>query len=148
LEEGAGNKMIKKISSKFVREVMELHKKAIFPLWDNLNRKYSEEGVKDFILGVFEKGEVYGYFDGKKILGVIGVEINEHSSEVVFLIVNPTYQSKGIGKNLMKFVEEKAPKKVILDVLIKNPAVGFYKKIGYKILKERNDKYFMEKVLK
>src|SRR5512138_191138 len=111
--------MIRKISRVYVDEILELHKDAIFPLWDKLNLNYSEEGVKTFILGVFMGGEVYGYFENKEFLGVIGVEENEKFCEVSFLLVNSNFQGRGIGRKLLSFIENKSHKKMVLDVLVK-----------------------------
>jgi ribosomal protein S18 acetylase RimI-like enzyme len=50
----------------------------------------------------------------------------------------------------MLFVENKAKgkcKRILLEVLTKNPAVGFYKKIGYNVTNEKKEKYIMEKIL-
>lgn len=146
------NKMIKKINQNSVEDIIKLHKKAIFPLWDKLGRKYSVEGIRDFVLEVFQKGEVFGLVDKKGLEGVIGVEIESNTLEIGFLLVNPKNQGKGYGKELMNFVENQYAKQVSkaqLDVLIKNPAVGFYERLGYKIIRINNkkQKYIMEKKL-
>ncbi|MFA5174214.1 MAG: GNAT family N-acetyltransferase [Candidatus Pacearchaeota archaeon] len=139
-----------KLDNKNIENIIELHKKSIFEIWDKVNRKYSIEGIKKFIITVFEKGEVYGYFDKEMLSGVIGIEPKQKEIEISFLLVDPQFQRKGIGKKLMDFVEYKSKNidKICLEVLIKNKAVNFYKKIGYEIIKEKNDKYVMEKKLK
>ena len=140
--------MIKKINNKFIEKIIRLHKISIFPLWDEQGRKYSIKGVKKFVIDIFDKGEVFGYFLEKKFVGVIGFTIKKNIAEVDFLLVDPNFQKKGIGKKLMKFVERKVKDKVskiILQVLIKNKAVKFYKKLDYKISFKKKKKYQMEK---
>lgn len=55
--------------------------------------------------------------------------------------VYPRYRGKGIGKKLMSIAEEEAKmadkKRMVLDVEKDNTvAIGLYKKLGYKIIKE------------
>jgi len=61
--------------------------------------------------------------------------------------VDPNFQGKGIGKELISFVE-KNKKRVWLKVLKQNPAFEFYRRLGYKIKSEEGEKYIMEKILK
>jgi ribosomal protein S18 acetylase RimI-like enzyme len=142
--------MIKRLDKKYADGIFELHRKAIYPLWNELKRGYSDEGVRDFILDIFEKGEVYGYFHKNMFVGCIGIEKKENLLEIIFLLVDPVYQGKGIGKELMLFAENKTGRiyeKIILEVLMKNSAVYFYKKMGFNIVEEKNKKYLMEKEL-
>lgn len=142
--------MIKKLNKIYIKDIINLHKLAIFPVWNKLNRKYTIKGIKKFVIEVFDKGEVFGYFNNKELVGVIGIEKRNNNLEVGFLLVNPLFHGRRIGKKLMLFIEKnfKNINKISLDVLTKNPAVNFYKKIGYKIIKEKNKKYIMEKFLK
>ena len=140
--------MIKKINKKFIDEIIRLHKISIFPLWNKQGRKYSIKGVRNFVMNIFDKGKIFGYFLNKKFIGVIGFTIEKDIAEVDFLLIDPNFQEKGIGKKLMEFVEKRVKNKankIILQVLIKNKAVGFYKKLGYKISFEKKKKYQMEK---
>ncbi len=65
----------------------------------------------------------------------------ENIIEILNLGVDPKLQGKGIGRQMMRFAEKNAAElgreKVILVTNVKNlQAVGFYKKSGYKIVKE------------
>lgn len=65
----------------------------------------------------------------------------EESMEIWSICVDPDFQGKGYGKNMMDFAEKVAKqnkrKKLILVTNIKNQtSVPFYKKQGYKIVKE------------
>ncbi len=142
--------MIKNLSQKYIEEIVNLHKDSIFKIWDNLGREYSIKGVKNFIIKVFQNGDVYGYFNNKDLVGAIGIELRNNKAEISFLLVDPKFQRKGIGRKLMIFIEKnlQGVNKIYLDVLTKNKAVDFYKKMGYKTIRERKDKYIMEKKLK
>ncbi len=51
------------------------------------------------------------------------------------VLVDPDYQGKGIGKEILNFIEMFAKKnnatKIVLDVVIGNPVLGFYEKLGF-----------------
>ena len=143
--------MIKKLNEEYSEEIINLHKKAMFPIWDKLGRKYSMKEVQNFIKAVFDNGKVFGYFIENKIVGAIGLEFRKNSGEIDLILVLPEFQGKNIGKELMRYVEDKFNSKInrlILQVLIKSKAVDFYKKIGYRIINKRDKKYIMEKIIK
>ncbi len=144
--------MIKKLDESYTEQIFEIHKDAIFPMWDSFGREYSEEGVRDFIAKVFETGEVFGYFSEDKLFGVIGFEIHKDkdAAEICFLLVKSFFQGSGVGKELMDFVENKIRlyiHRIFLEVLIQNPAVNFYKRLDYDVLGKKGNKYVMEKRL-
>ena len=61
------------------------------------------------------------------------------------MFLKKEFRGKGIGYNLMKQFENKNIKTICLKVWDNNPAVQFYKKLGYKIVEEKDHKYLMEK---
>ncbi|MDP2925753.1 MAG: GNAT family N-acetyltransferase [Nanoarchaeota archaeon] len=145
--------MIKKLSRKYLGEIVVLHQEAIYPIWDKLNCGLSNKEVKDFVLDVFLNGDVYGFFINNNLVATIGFELFNHGNkcEISFILVKKEFQRKGIGKQLIDYVKEKFHKKsniIFLEVLKENPAVNFYKKLGFNIIQEKNNKYLMEKRLK
>lgn len=73
-------------------------------------------------------------------------EPKEGAMEVLRICVDPALQGKGIGKLLMKFAEKMAVelgrKKMKLATSTKNlQAIGFYQKLGYRIVKEVENYY-------
>ena len=98
------------------------------------------------------KNDLYVAINEKEIIGFIASNITSDNKKKAYigeLWLKPIYQGKGIGKNLVKFIEEKYKKKgvnIIRLVAKKNAeAFKFYKKIKYKEYKEI---VFMEKKLK
>ena len=119
-----------------MKEIIELHRKAIFPLWDKIKREYSVKDVEDYVKETFRKGEIFGYFENNRLVGCVGIIFDKknNSGEIRHLIVGPKFQGEGIGRKLMTSVEDYSKnkvKKLLLNVLVKNKAVSFYKKIGY-----------------
>ncbi len=99
------------------------------------------EKSKEVLLFVYEE-------DGK-ILGTGAFD----SGEIRTMFVNPALQRKGIGKQILKFLIELAKSKENKKVFLKSSpeAEGFYRKQGFKKIKENNDFDFrtieMEKII-
>ena len=98
------------------------------------------------------KNELYVTTNKKEIIGFIASSItidNKKKAYIDELWLRPIYQGKGIGKTLVKFIEEKYKKKgvnIIRLVAKRNAeAFKFYKRIKYNEYKEL---VFMEKKLK
>jgi ribosomal protein S18 acetylase RimI-like enzyme len=74
-----------------------------------------------------------------KVIAVARLQFNSNTeAQIRYMAVEKTYQRKGIGRALINAMETQAEKsgceKVILDA--REPAVDFYKKLGYKISKK------------
>lgn len=115
------------------------------------NDKYTPKiALKE--INEFAKDELYIATNEKEIIGFIASNITTDNRKKVYireLWLRPIYQGKGIGKSLVRFIEEKYKKKgvnIIRLVTNRNAkAFGFYKKIKYK---EYRELVFMEKKLK
>ena len=81
------------------------------------------------------------------IVGYLSVlDFDETSLEVLNLGTDPDFQGKGYGRTMMNFAEklakERGKVKVRLVTNVKNSkAIGFYKAIGYTIVKEAENYY-------
>lgn len=131
--------MIKELTKKDLNATVDLHYKSIVPVWNKLGRKWDRKGIIEYMNFTFRKGKVFGYFLNNKLVGIIGIvaEKKDKYAEVEHVLVDKKYQKKGIGKELMVFIEKYARKnfkfikELRLSVLVKNPAVGFYEKRGF-----------------
>jgi len=105
---------------------------------------------------IIEKSKEIDLFvavENNKILGINGLKQNQ----VRKFYVNPRYQKKGVGKKLMKNVENIARKRKINKLIVHSSlyADGFYKKMGFKRIKRittnknniKFDEILMEKKL-
>jgi ribosomal protein S18 acetylase RimI-like enzyme len=143
--------MIKKISKKYLNKIMQIHEKSIYPMWNKQGRKYNPEKLKIYVEKIFDKEGVFGFFIDQKIVGCLGLNIENKKGIIEFILVLPEFQGRGIGSKLMVFTEDYFKKeninKIQLHVLKRNPALNLYKRLGYKISKKRKLKYDMEKIL-
>lgn len=64
-------------------------------------------------------------------------------AQIRYMAVEDKWQGKGIGKMVLSYLEEKAKKKGAEDIVLnaRENAVEFYKKNGYKIVKEAHTLY-------
>jgi predicted GNAT family N-acyltransferase len=77
--------------------------------------------------------------DGENIIGIGRLQFNSASeAQIRYMAVEPEYEKKGIGKLIVNALESHALKNnsevIVLDA--REPAVGFYKKLGYEILEK------------
>lgn len=111
-----------------------------------LSHQYSPAGVAEMA----RKREMYVYDDSGQIAGTISLGGNT----VFGFFVAPDRQREGVGSKLLRWAEKKAREKGrrTLQVGASITAVDFYRKHGYKTLRQEQDRshgdvYFMEKVL-
>lgn len=66
--------------------------------------------------------------------------------ELMAIYVHPDFQRQGVGRffvsELIKIKKQKGFKKVILWTIKDGPAVGFYEKIGFKLDKAKESKFW------
>ena len=137
---------IRKAKKKDFKEIAEILIK------ESSKKPYNEKSTLRTALkeiNEFAKDELYIATNEKEIIGFIASNITTGDKKKAYireLWLRPIYQGKGIGKTLVKFIEEKYKKKgvnVIRLVAKRNAwAFMFYKKIKYK---EYRELVFMEK---
>ena len=105
--------------------------------------KYYPKKVIDFfcrrrtpagILEASKKRDYYVAVEGDKILGINGLKDNK----VKTMFVDPRYLEKGVGKKLIKNLENIAKKRKIKKLIVHSTpyAERFYKKCGFKKIKK------------
>ena len=133
---------------------------------DSFGKIKSEKYRKDLVdllkslntpLDIKKKIKEYDMFcllEKKKIIGTVSI----NKSEIKGVFVKYNYARKGIGTKLMNFIEDYARKNKIKKVHLYSAekAKGFYKKLGYKLIKKiekpwqgvKSINFLMEKNLK
>lgn len=118
-------------------EMMTIERKTYDPPW-------STTMMRDSILAAHTR--VWGIFEGNTLIGfgVLSVILDE--SELLSMCVDPDFQGKGYGQQLLEFLIRKARKnkaeKLFLEVRISNEtAINLYKKSGFEEISLRKDYY-------
>ena len=116
--------------------------------------KYLHSNYK-FYLDTFSKCKVIEI--NNSIIGFITYSIIYDRAEIIDIIIKEEFRNKGYAKKLIEEVivelKNNQCKNITLEVNEKNPAVKFYKKIGFEIVSIRKgyyngqDGYLMEKKL-
>ena len=90
-------------------------------------------------------------FEGKLIgLACVRHKVRAPETMLYFLIVDKEFRKDGFGRDLLDIIMLNGPHKIMrLNVMKDNEAVGFYKKLGFKIISKdalKGEAYQMEKV--
>lgn len=139
---------IRKATKKDLKEVAEILK--VESSKKPYNEKFTPGSVKKDVLEFF-KYDLYVVTDERKIIGFMASHVLSSDKTKAYideLWLKKEYQGKGIGKALVKFIEDKYKKKGISCIRLstkKNAkAYDFYNKLKYKDA----DLVYMEKKLK
>ncbi len=77
--------------------------------------------------------------DNEKVIGIARLQFNsDDEAQLRYMAVSPCYQKQGIGRALIKALEQRAKKsshkKIILHA--REPAINFYKNLGYQVIEK------------
>jgi len=117
------------------------------------NERDKLESIIKSLKFYFKLGKIYIAKEKNEIIGVIVFKKEQFWEGGVIiiedLVIKNEFRGKGIGKNLLDYVKDSAKKEKIKSILFttnrKSGAIEFYKKLGYKIEK---DKIYMRMDLK
>ena len=109
------------------------------------NEKDSIKDILESLKFYFKIGNIFVSVVDEKIIGVVVVKFEQYWEGKVTIIedlaVDRKFQHKNVGKMLMQFVEDYSKKKnskfVLFSTNKKSKAIRFYKKLRYKIDKNR-----------
>jgi ribosomal protein S18 acetylase RimI-like enzyme len=122
-----------------IRQYSSDDQKAVIALWQKCNLTHSWNNPKRDIerkLKVNPELFLVGLLDNKIIATAMG-GYEGHRGWVNYLAVDPEYQRKGLGQQIMQAIEGKLVAlgcpKINLQIRTENvSAIAFYKSIGYK----------------
>ena len=135
--------VIRKFQQKDAKEVSDLIRKTL----KQVNRKdYSNEVIENLceiyspknIINSSHKKQIFIAVINSQIVGTASLENNV----IKGVFVDPEFHDRKIGTKLMKKIEELAKSKGIKKLILPSSitAKSFYKKMGYKKIKEIIDK--------
>lgn len=76
---------------------------------------------------------VYSAYDDNKLIGLVcAMDDGIMTAYVHYLLINPNYQKKGIGKALVKKIKEYYKDYLRIVVVAYNDELGFYEHMGFK----------------
>ena len=136
-----------------IHELIEQDKEDYYLLGKELNDNFIKMYNINYVL-MQDYNKIYGYYLDNKLIGFIHILISFDEADIINIVVNKEYRNLGIGSKLINYCIEKHQFKALnLEVKENNPAVSFYEKIGFKIMRKipkyykDADAYFMKKVI-
>ena len=122
-----------------IPKIIALHKDSIVPIWKKHNRPFNLRNIKKYFEKRFTKEKIYVIEKYKKIIACGSILIENNYADLGIILVSKKEQGRGYGKRIMSFLEDiakkRGAKRITLDVLLENPALDFYKHLGYKPFK-------------
>ena len=140
--------MIKELDETYYEELYSLEQE-IFSYHQKMRPDDFKEILfsKDIYYNLIQHNHyfIYGYFLEEKLVGAIYVNRRENIYYIDDIVVSASYQNKGIGTLLIKYIEQKAFKddinRIELDVWSFNKkAIQFYEKNGFTLKTIRYEK--------
>ncbi len=124
-----------------VTEIGDLSRKYIE---HDLGWKYTPEKLKKIIKN--RTKNVVVARKGNKLVGFGIMTYHEEQANLDLLAVKMIYRRRGIGKQIVKWLEEVALTAGIFNIFVQarkinNGAIKFYKKIGFEIIDEKSGFY-------
>lgn len=137
------NMKIEKATKKNIGEIGKLMKEELSK--PPFNENDSLKSVLKSLIFYYKNGEIYFTKEDNEIIGLLVFQIEQWWEGPVIilqdLVVKRKSQKHNVGKDLMKFIEgyaiNKKVKRIYFETNKKSPAVNFYKRLGYKINKDR-----------
>lgn len=116
-------------------------------------KNFSENELKDLFLSVNwssgnypeklvtamkKSSSVFTAWDGKKLVGLINVlDDGIMTAYVHYLLINPDFHGRGIGKNLVNCVKKKYKDYLRIVLVAYNKEIGFYEHCGFTVGEEK-----------
>lgn len=111
------------------------------------------ESLEKYAMKVLEKANVYMAFYRRQVIGFIAYYINQKGAYISLILVDNKFQNKGIGKRLIKLVENMCKlnslEEIMLEVRDDNlNAQRFYFNNGFEIYGKatKNSKYLIRHI--
>lgn len=138
--------MIRQLEKKDIDIVMEIWLKSTIKAHDFISKEYWEENYNTVKNVYIPMADNFVYVEGDEIKGFISVINNEF---IGALFVDVDCQGYGIGRSLIEYVIDKFGKLKLAVYKDNIESVGFYKKMGFKVISEgiNEDSGFVEYIM-
>lgn len=122
-----------------VRQIFDHELEAAFPVVAELRTHLDLEDFVDTVRRQSEIGyELWGAFEGRTVLGVIGFRLAQNLAwgahlHVDDLVVTASQRTSGIGRALMELAEREARRHGFDEIVLESraDAIAFYAQLGY-----------------
>ena len=92
---------------------------------------------KKLSIAIENSATVFTAWDGNKLIGLVNaLDDGIMTAYVHYLLINPAYQSHGIGRELIRLIKEKYEDYLRIVLISYDEQVKFYKKCDFEIGKD------------
>ena len=93
---------------------------------------------KKLAIAMENSGSVFSAWEDGRLIGLINVlDDGVMNAYVHYLLINPVYQGKGIGKKLVSMVSEKYKEYLRIVLIAYDKEIDFYKNCGFEEGKDK-----------
>ncbi|OJV78646.1 MAG: GNAT family N-acetyltransferase [Bacteroidia bacterium 44-10] len=125
---------MKDIQYKTTKEFSENELKDLFLSVNWSSGNYPEK----LVIAMENSSSVFTAWDGEKLVGLINVlDDGIMTAYVHYLLINPDFHGRGIGKNLVNYVKEKYKDYLRIVLIAYNKEIGFYEHCGFTVGEEK-----------
>lgn len=129
--------MIRKFKNPDLNDILNIWLTASIKAHDFVDKKIWESKIDDMRDIYIPNSDTYIYYDHESIKGFFAL----NGENLAAIFVSPNFQGHGIGQKLMDKAKS-LKNNLNLTVYKENSkSVRFYKKCGFKIIKEKIDKH-------
>lgn len=113
------------------KDIKTIDKKQLQELF--LSVEWSSGHYPDkLVIAIQNSSTVYTAWDGDKLIGLINaLDDGVMTAYVHYLLINPEYHGKGIGKELVKLLKEKYKDYMRIVLIAYDKETGFYENLGF-----------------
>lgn len=114
------------------KEILNFKPKELQDLFLSVKWKVGEEPEK-LVIAMKQSDTVFSAWDNKRLVGLINaLDDGIMTAYIHFLLVDPAYQSKGIGKELLRMAAEKYNDYLRIVLICDDEETEFYQNSGFK----------------
>ena len=119
------------------KNIKDFNKEALKDLF--LSVEWSSGHYPDKLAAAMENsGSVFTAWDEDKLIGLINaLDDGIMTAYVHYLLVNPEYQGKGIGKELVRLITEGYQDYLRIVLIAYDKEINFYKHCGFELGEEK-----------
>ena len=94
----------------------------------------SGQHPEKLVVAMENSNTVFSAWDGERLVGLINtLDDNSMTVYIHFLLVHPEYQGKGIGKELLRMINDKYKDYLRVVLIADEKEAGFYQNSGFEL---------------
>ena len=118
------------IKYKSIKEFQQKELQDLFLSVEWISGKYPEK----LVVAMKNSDTVFSAWDGERLIGLINaLDDGIMTVYIHFLLVNPEYQGKGIGKELLRRIIDKYSEYLRIVLIADEEETGFYQNSGFEL---------------